>query len=67
MKKCTCNSTEFHISGKVQVKYILNGNLEVIGTEIRNPRFISHLNGLIICSECGKQYTEDGFKELLDV
>jgi hypothetical protein len=63
MKKCTCKSTEFSITQMVQVKFILDGNLNIIGNELRNP---NQLSGLIICTGCGKQYTESSFKELDD-
>jgi len=64
MKRCFCGSKEFSITQMVQVKFIVDGNLNIVGNELRNPNY---LNGLIICAECGKEYTENSFKELDDI
>lgn len=61
MKRCSCKSTEFSIIQNIQVKFILDGNKNVIGNEIRSPK---HVRGIITCAECGKQYTDNSFEEL---
>lgn len=63
MKKCKCGGREFSVTQQENVTFLLDGNLEIDGYIIRKPNYI---NGLIICENCGKQYTKSMFKELDD-
>lgn len=64
MKKCNCKSTRFSVRQQVSVKFLLDGDLNIVGNEVINPK---HIGGIIVCEECGKQYTEGAFKELEDI
>lgn len=42
MKKCKCGLREFSVIQKEYVKFLLDGNLEIVGTTIRKPKFIEN-------------------------
>lgn len=61
MKKCKCGSRDFSVTQKHYVKFLLDGNLKIVGNTVRIPKII---DGLIKCEQCGEQYTDITFEDL---